>query len=408
MAVFLKNTGRVTLKRQVRRVAVMSAFREAETPLSIADVTQKTGFNFPIVSSIIHELVEQKLIYRIDQTASTGGRPSALFRLKADSKYAIGVSVDRKYAVFLAVDMANNVIAEKTMHSHHIKPTKSGWDRLLTQTKSFVEESGIAKGRITGAGFGFGIGAEKSILNDTNVEQAFQRRAQEVLGFSTRIENDAKLMILAEKRYGIAKKHKNAICVMLGWGIGMGTIINDQIYFGANRNAGELGHIVIDEKGPLCYCGKRGCLESYASGQAVVKSAVKKLKAGAQSFLRDYSDGDFERIDEDIIIKAALNGDIFSIELIESVGKTLGREISNLVKLFDPEVVIVTGTMAEAGKFLLTPIQAMVDKLDLYYRTTHVQVIQSNLGHRAVALGAASFLLDKYFYEPSLDPSRFV
>jgi predicted NBD/HSP70 family sugar kinase len=210
------------------------------------------------------------------------------------------------------------------------------------------------------------------------------------------IENDAKARALAEYRYGLAKGANNALILHVGWGVGLGMILNGKLFRGASGFAGELSHIPTVENGRLCSCGKQGCLETVASGTALVRLATEGLRAGKNSTLNQIIDSGKELIPKSII-EAANKGDQFAISVISQVGLELGKGIAILIQLFNPERIILGGRVAEANQYLLTPIEQALNHYSIPKLRNQTKIMISELGTNANILGAVAMVIENIF-----------
>jgi N-acetylglucosamine repressor len=157
------------------------------------------------------------------------------------------------------------------------------------------------------------------------------------------ILNDAKSACLAEFRFGQAKNKMDVLVISMDWGLGLGIIMGGKMHTGTSGFAGEFGHIPLIDNGDLCHCGKRGCLETVASGIALVNRAKDGLKAGQTSVLNTMTDGDLDRLEPELIIEAANRGDQFAINVLSEIGINLGKGIAILIQIFNPELIILEG-----------------------------------------------------------------
>jgi len=215
------------------------------------------------------------------------------------------------------------------------------------------------------------------------------------LGVSTFVLNDASAAALGEHRYGVGRGVKNLVLLTLGTGIGGGIIADDKLYLGAVGGAGELGHMTIDADGPRCGCGNTGCLEMLASGTAVAKNAIERIKGGEKSSLTDMVGGELDKITAQIIGKAARSGDKLAQDVIARAAYYLGIGMVNVVNIFNPEMVIFGGGMAELGEMIIGPGRKMVVERTFSINARAVRIVTAQLGNEAGIYGAAAFALDK-------------
>ena len=245
---------------------------------------------------------------------------------------------------------------------------------------------------------GIGIGAPNGNFFTGSIEFAPNLGWDEVIplakllkkntGIETKLTNDANAAAYAEMIYGNAKQMKNFVVVTLGTGLGSGIIVNGEMLYGSTGFAGEFGHIIIDENGRQCGCGRKGCLETYASATGIVKTA-NELLTQTDSILNKIPN--FEAKD---IFSAALSGDEVALKSIEFTGKMLGKAIADYTALFSPEAVFLTGGLAKAHSLLIPAIEnAMNDNMLKIFKNT-VEILPSKLiDDNAGLLGAAAMMI---------------
>ena len=187
------------------------------------------------------------------------------------------------------------------------------------------------------------------MISDRPVAEVFGEK----FGLEVLIENDAKARAFAELRFGAARSKKNVLAIHLDWGIGLGIIVNGKLYRGRDGFAGEFGHLPMVDNGILCKCGKQGCLETIASGTAIVRMAKEGLIAGRSVMLGQLVNGDPEKTEIRKVVQAAIMGDQYSISVLANVGHWLGKGMAYLIQIFNPELIILGGRMSEANQFIL-------------------------------------------------------
>ncbi len=409
------NEDRVAVKQRLRKKLILKTLVEAGEPISIAEISKRLSSNYPTVSSLLSQLQKEDIITELGPGTSTGGRRPTLYRLNKEKLLFAGVEVGHAHNTLVIVNIENEIVHEGTVRSREIltseEPLKGLAESTLTYLEGYLAAKGIPKENLRGVGFGFTGDLARQFSatneNDSRVLREMEERLASYMGLPVLIEKDARLMTSAEKWFGKLRGIRDGLCINLAWGIGMGVIMGGVIQTGAHGNF-ELGHITVKEDGDLCYCGKRGCLETLASGHALSRKAKDRIRAGEKTKLVELVKGDIEMINEEIIVNAALGGDIFSIELITEMAKILGVQIANLIKLFDPEKIVLSGNLSQAGRLLLNPIRTEVDKRALYYTKESVPIEISDLGRIAIALGAASLHIQEFLKDSESDVVKFV
>ena len=214
-------------------------------------------------------------------------------------------------------------------------------------------------------------------------------------GIPVLIDNDSSLIALAELKFGAARNKQNVMVLNVGWGIGLGMIIDRELFRGANGFAGEFSHIPLFTNNKMCSCGKSGCLETETSLLVVTQKAIEGLQQGKLTSLKNLS---IEHIEESsqAILDAAVKGDKFSIELLSEAGYNLGRGIAILIHLLNPELIVLSGRGLVAGKLWLAPIQQAINEHCIPKIAENTEVEISSLDYQAELIGAAALVMDHY------------
>jgi len=207
--------------------------------------------------------------------------------------------------------------------------------------------------------------------------------------------NDANAAALGELYFGAAKGARDFIYITISTGIGGGIVIDGKIYTGALGTAGEVGHMTIDDDGPLCRCGNKGCWETLASGTALAREARRQINEGVSTSVLDYVDGDVEKVTAEEIHKAAEDGDSWASSLIARTGYYVGVGLANLVNVFNPEVIVIGGGLSNIGDMLFEPAFRVAEErsFDKTFRATRFALAE--LGRNSGVLGAAAFALEQ-------------
>lgn len=218
---------------------------------------------------------------------------------------------------------------------------------------------------------------------------------QERLGSKTFLTNDANAAALGEFYFGAGRGVRNFIYITISTGIGGGIIIDGQIYSGAIGAAGEVGHMTIDDNGPVCNCGSRGCWEALASGTALGREARRRVEAGRRTSMLKYAEGDIEKITPQIVHSAAKQGDRLAKELIARTGYYVGVGLANLINIFNPELIVIGGGLSNMGDMLLDPAIKTAGERAFKEAYQSVRFASAQLGGYSGILGAAAFALEK-------------
>lgn len=227
--------------------------------------------------------------------------------------------------------------------------------------------------------------APNLVYGQTDVAEAVQRRFQ----IGVVVENDANAAAWAEQQYGAGRGSDDTLMLTIGTGIGGGVVLRGELFRGHLGFAGEFGHITLVDGGPLCACGERGCLEALASGNAIGRMAREGVGGAPDSILMELAGDDPSRITGALVSEAAHAGDEFAAEVLQRAGRWLGTGLASLVNCFDPSVIVLGGSGAAAGWFLLEPARLELDRR-LGRRRPIPPIVTAILGNDAGAIGAAS------------------
>ena len=218
---------------------------------------------------------------------------------------------------------------------------------------------------------------------------------QREFNLPTYLQNDCTLAARGEHRFGAGVDVDNLVYVGLGTGIGGGIIADGQVYTGTSGAGGEIGHMIIDVNGPPCKCGSSGCWETYASGTAVAREAVRQMEAGVPTAIRRYAGGDVNKVTAQTVFQAAQDGDYIAHELISRTAYYLGVGLVNLVNIFNPELILIGGGLAKMGSLLLDPAIEVVRERAFEISAKAVRIELAQLGDDVGALGAVALVLQK-------------
>lgn len=400
----IKKNNRLHFKRKIRKKTILRIIRD-NAPVTAPQLSRMSGFNIPTTMSIIRELLEENYIYVIGKDVSTGGRPPSLYDIRPNSYFIVGVDVGRSFINMLIIDIRDQVIKERVLASPSCRESLEFMDFLISEISSLIANASVDTDKIIG--MGVALPGPINYKDGTALRFCGQENfpIQEILSYRFNlpvfIENDARAMALGEIWYGKARQIPNAICLNLGWGIGMGIIIRGDVYRGSSNYAGEFGHIIVDPEGPECQCGRRGCLESVASGTAIARIAREALKQGRTRGLLFQKFADCpDKLEAQHVAEAARQGDAFSVELLKEAGHHLGNQLAVLVNLFNPEKIIVGGRLSLAGDLLLKPMEERLRQMALPFIVEKLKIEVSDISRISGALGAVS-LVKREIYDVS-------
>jgi predicted NBD/HSP70 family sugar kinase len=255
--------------------------------LSCADLSERIEKSLPLTISILNELIKDGLVVESGYAPSSGGRRPAMFTLKEGKMYLLSVAMDQLVTRITIMDVQNKQINKVEKFELLLKNNPAALDSLADRMNEVIHNAGIDKTKIIGAGIGmpgfidFNKGINYSFLQ--TADKTITQYLSEKLQLPVYIDNDSSLIALAEFRFGAALNKKNAMVVNVSWGVGLGMILNGELFRGQNGFAGEFSHISLFNNNKLCSCGKTGCLETETSLLVLLDKATKGLKAGRLS-----------------------------------------------------------------------------------------------------------------------------
>jgi glucokinase len=300
-----------------------------------------------------------------------------------------------------AVAADGTVLGRSTLPTEAHEGPEAVIGRGVRGLQRALRSAGLGVGQVAGIGIACAglVDMEKGVVvsspNLTGWDRVpLRKRIEAALGAKTFLDNDANAAALGEHRFGAGRGFSHLVFITVSTGIGGGLVLGDQLYTGAWGTAGEVGHMTLEVAGPVCTCGRQGCLEALASGTAMAREATRRLKAGESSQLLEITGGRPERVTAELIGQAASDGDTLSREVVEQAATYLGIGLANLVNLLNPEVIVVGGGVSHMGELLLAPARAAMKERAYSLAVHDVPVVRAALGDMAGVLGMASHVLE--------------
>jgi len=322
-----------------------------------------------------------------------------MYSIRPDNLYILSVAMDQLVTRVSIMDMHNKHVVGIEKFELPLPKNTTALTSLGEILEDVIKRSGIEREKIAGAGIGMpGFIDFKKGINYTYLESESGKTITQYLSEKLRmpvyIDNDSSIIALAEFRFGSARNQRNAMVLNIGWGIGLGMILNGELFRGHNGFAGEFSHIPLFNNNTLCACGKTGCLETEASLLVVIEKTIEGLKTGRLSSLgKQFPSGHSEQ-DWEAIVSAAIRGDQFVVELLSDTGYSIGRGVAILIHLLNPEAVILSGRGTLAGKVWQAPIQQAMNEHCIPRLAVNTSVAISTLGYDAELIGSAALVME--------------
>lgn len=334
-----------------------------------------------------------------------------LMELRLDRDYIIGIDIGgTKLAVVLS-DRQGNIMEKTRRLTHAERGPDLIIEDIVDMAKHVMRQCSVSSGQVIGVGVACGGPLDSKagvILGPPNLpgwmNVPLRDRLETLLGIPTVVENDANAGALAEYMFGAGRNVRNMVYMTMGTGIGGGIIADGRLISGANGNAGEVGHMVILPNGPLCACGRRGCLESLASGPAIARRVQEALTHYSEHLMIDMVNGDRSKLSAETLLEAVREKDELAIELLNETAYYMGLGIGNLVNVLNPELVVLGTIAVKAGDLLMTPIRRTVKEVAMSVPGSVVRVVPAQLGELVGDIGAIAIVLQRMV--PEIAPER--
>lgn len=369
---------RANLERVVRAVRMAGSLTQAE-------IARSTGLSAATVSNIVRELKEGGTV-EVTPT-SAGGRRARSVSLSGDAGIVIGVDFGHTHLRVAVGNLAHQVLAEESEPLDVDASSAEGFGRAEQLVNRLIETTGISPGKVIGVGLGVPgpIDVESGTLGSTSILPGWTgiNPSEELagrLGVPVYVDNDANLGALGELVWGSGRGVRDLAYIKVASGVGAGLVIDGHIYRGPGGTAGEIGHITLDESGPVCRCGNRGCLETFTAARYVLP------------LLRPSHGPDLTM---ERVVQLAREGDPGCRRVIGDVGRHIGSGVANLCNLLNPSRVVLGGSLAEAGELVLGPIRDSVSRYAIPSAARQLSVLPGALGGRAEVLGALALVLNE-------------
>lgn len=357
----------------------------SNSPVSRARLSEITGLNKSTVSSQVNTLIEKNLIFEIGQGQSSGGRKPVMLVFNKNAGYSIGIDIGVDSINGILTDLKGNIVLNQ---SHHLgKPSlDKNKDVLFSMIKDLTNHIPDSPYGLIGIGLcvpGL-VNTEQKVIFTPNIEWNYELDLKSLIEQEFQvpvfIENEANAGAYGEKVFGAAKNYENIIYVSVGTGIGIGIVINNDLYRGVNGFAGEMGHLTIDFNGLKCSCGNRGCWELYASEKALLNTFQNN------DTITSYQE----------LINLANQNDPDILMALQNFGFYLGIGLTSILNTFNPQAVIIRNDIVEAMPMVLNSIRNSIlsrsnDKLN----NSH-ELLLSSLGKNAPALGTSSIAIEHF------------
>ncbi len=321
-----------------------------------------------------------------------------MYGLVPEACFFLGVDVKKYYVNIGLMNFKKQLVTQKNRIPFRLENTPESLSQLIQLIQGFIKEAPVKKDKVLSMGINLSgrinqtIGYSYSFFHFQ--EEPLSSFIENKIGIKTYLENDSRAMAYGEFMCGEVNTEKNVLFVNMDYGIGLGILIDGKVYYGKSGFSGEFGHMPFFENEIICHCGKKGCLETEASGTALIRRFREKIVQGSSSSVikKNTSVADITLTD---LIQAANTEDMLCIELLAEIGEKLGKGLAVLINVFNPELIILGGTLSETGDYLRLPTKSAINKYSLSLVNTDTQLKLSKLGEKAGILGACLLARNK-------------
>lgn len=384
-------------RNRLRSQLILELYQHGQT--SINRIARFFHASIPSATGIVNDLIKEGWIHETGTAVARAGRPPALYGLNTEKYATLILDITRHDTQLVVFDLANEFVARQQIDLK-LDDSEIFLDTLIEETDAFLKAHNLNHNRLWGIGVSMpGLinvqkGTNQTYPHLTGTDLSLAARLEAQFQLPVALINDTHATTIGEYRFGLAKGKHHVLTVNIDWGVGLGILLNGEVFNGASGFAGELGHIQVQPNGLLCHCGKIGCLDTLTSGFALIREAQAGIEAGYKTALPQMVKEN-ESLDTHHIIRAAHNGDEFCIELLANLGAELGKGIATAVHMFNPEIVIITGLLAEAGPFIADPVKQAIHQYCLADFRDALTLRVSQLGSKARQWGVQVHLVEQ-------------
>ncbi len=329
-------------------------------------------------------LIDKGLIRESDREESTGGRRSSVLELNPAAGLEIVLLLEATTVRGSLLDISGRALAEEAAPARQGMPREELLAAIFGLVDVLLSRAGACEGRILGIGIGLGghidpaagISHEYLYARDW-YDVPLRRLVEDRYAFPCYLVNDANACALGERYRGMGVGVDHFLCVWIGEGIGMGIVVNGELYQGGSSYAGEFGHVHAVDGGVLCYCGHSGCLETVCSQQSILSACCSGLRQGVNSEILKHCGGDSDNISIEHVIAAANNGDRFARNILAQTADTLGTKLSDVADLFNPQLIILRGPVIDGNDFFFERVRGTVMDQSLRPTTRALRILHS-------------------------------
>jgi len=387
----------VANKDQKRNRQIISQLSHTGTA-TLNELSELLNISIPKATELIHGLEEAGFVKTTGRKNKGAGRKAAIFALASDSIYFVGLEI-KKYSISIGLMGFDKELIYK---EHDIpflfESTTISLSKIVAILKTFFDQCGISRERIAGLGCSISgrvnvhTGAILTIYHfgDAPVKELLEKE----FGIPVYLDNDSRAISYGEFHFGKKTDEQEVLVLNMDYGIAIGIFVKGMPVYGASGYAGELGHIPLFDNEKICFCGKKGCLETEASGKALIENIEMAMEKGSNSLLLPIlaSKG---RIELEDVLEAIRRGDNLALSAMGKIASSIGRALAVTINLLNPELIIIGGKLSAVGDALLLPVKSFILRHSLSVVNSDTRLELSQLGDKAGLLGCCLLVRDK-------------
>ncbi len=374
--------------KSVNKSIILNKIR-TDAPISRAQIAKVTKLTPPTVSSNVKELIDQGIVKESKLGESQGGRKPTMLLINNQGFYVVGVDAGPEMIECILTDISGKIM-KRTSSKLTLPLSNAQFLKMLKDCiRACITDISTTSKKIIGIGVAMhgvvdvesGTALFAPILSLTNIP--IKEDLEKEFGLEVKVENDARAMALGESWFGDHGELTSMLVVNIGRGVGAGFIIGGKLYHGAQDIAGEVGHMTIDLNGEICECGNRGCLQTFATGPAIARRAMKGMSTDPTTAEKVY--------------ELAMSGNEEFATILKETGRVIGIGLTNLIHIINPQKIVLGGGVTKAKEFIFPVVLKTIEECALTPQAKQTEVTITKLGDDVTLIGAVSLLLVDVF-----------
>ncbi|MCK4925039.1 MAG: ROK family transcriptional regulator [Spirochaetes bacterium] len=381
---------------------------QENSPVDKSGIASALGISLMTVNKIVNRLLEKSIIVQCGKQEGGSGRRSDLFKFNPDLFLSIGLDIDEERIMLGAVDSDGVPISQQEYTYERDQDRPGSAENIIMGIEKYSSDFMKQNNLLPEAVAAIGV-APHGIIDTENgrcllgthlggiIDLNLREELESVFGVPVYVNDPARALAYYERKYGHGREVDNFIYIFMDKGVGSGIVIDGKIHLGASGMAGEIGHLIVAENGERCKCGNYGCLETVASVGSIIRQVKKGIQDGVMTKILDFCDGSVDNLDLSVLKEAADNNDKFALNILDSIGSNLGKAVSVLINLFNPELILLGGQGAVLGQHLLQPVLRVMQRysLNLIHKSVLIKIVEHDRFRDSVSIAVEAF--DKLF-----------